>query len=84
MILFPPHFHYHSKRLSSQVQVDYLGKTTLKPFAVLRRPIVAGKELEVFVRNKQMLNGFRRLLTEDAFFYWNSLVFESSEERHGR
>ena len=42
MILFPPHFHHHSKRLSSQVQVDYLGKTTLKPFAVLRRPIVAG------------------------------------------
>ena len=65
---YSPHFHYHNKRLSSQVQVDYLGKTMLKPFAVLRRPIVAGQELEVFARNKQMLNGFRCLLTEDAFF----------------
>ena len=38
---FPPHFHYH-KRLSSRAQVDNLGKTMLKPFAVLRKPIVTG------------------------------------------
>ena len=37
-----PHFHYHNRRLSSQVQEDYPGKTMLKPFAILRMPIVAG------------------------------------------
>ena len=39
---FSPHFHYHNKRLSSRVEVEYLAKTMPKPFAVLRRPIVAG------------------------------------------
>ena len=39
---FSSHFHYHNKRLSSLVQVEYLGKTMPKQFAVLRRPIVAG------------------------------------------
>ena len=39
---FLSHFHYHNMRLSFRVQVDYQGKTVLKPFAVLHRPTVAG------------------------------------------